>query len=71
MLPSNKFVYGRWGYKLTSGLRNEPGVMGSVIVELEMEAIMRGPRGGGQGQYLNEFVAGTYPSLPSPLSIYY
>ena len=66
MLPSNEFVYGRWGYKLKRGPRNEPSVMGSVIVEHEMEAIMRGPRGGGgQRQYLDEFVAGTYLSLPS------
>ena len=67
MLPSNKFVYGRWGYKLKRGPRNEPSVMGSVIVEHEMEAIMRGPRGGGGGQrqYLDEFVAGTYSLLPS------
>ena len=67
MLPSNTFVYGRWGYKLKRGPRNEPSVMGSVIVEHEMEAIMRGPRGGGGGgqrQYLDEFVAGTFQSLP-------
>ena len=67
MLPSNEFMYGRWGYKLKRGPRNEPSVMGSVIVEHEMEAIMRGSRGGGGGQrqYLDEFVAGTYLSLPS------
>ena len=62
-IPSNKFVYGRWGFKLKRGPRNEC-TMGSVLVEHEMEAIMRGSGGGGQGQYLDEFVAGTYPIFP-------
>ena len=63
-IPSNKFMYGRWGYKLKSGPRNEC-MMESVIVEHEMEAIMRGPGGGGQRQYLDEFVAGSYFFVPS------
>ena len=65
-LPSNKFVYGEWEYMLTGGPRNEPSVMGSVLVELDVLRIMRGP--GGWRQYLDEFVAGTFqPPPPSPL----
>ncbi|EDR04773.1 uncharacterized protein LACBIDRAFT_303972 [Laccaria bicolor S238N-H82] len=54
-LPSNKFVYGRWGYRLETGPRNE-SAMGSVLVEHEMEAIMCGP-GTELNQYFDEFVA--------------
>jgi len=65
-LLSNKLVYGRWGYTLKSEPRNEIGT-GSVLVELETET-RRCESVRGETQYLDEFIAGTYP-IPPPLPL--
>jgi hypothetical protein len=66
-LPSNKLVYGRWGYSLKSEPRNQNAV-GSVLVELEMERRRCEP-GRDQRHYLDEFVAGTYPIPPPSFNV--